>query len=78
MCFLCYCHILIIVILDKKLLTVGYSNQLGMKMKNLQLLSLIALLTISLAACNTIEGAGQDIEAGGDAIEGSARETKGY
>jgi entericidin B len=47
-------------------------------MKNLQLLSLIALLTISLAACNTIEGAGQDIEAGGDAIEGSARETKGY
>lgn len=47
-------------------------------MKNLKLLSLITLLTISLAACNTIEGAGQDIEAGGDAIEDSARETKRY
>lgn len=47
-------------------------------MKNLKLLTLITLLTISLAACNTIEGAGQDIEAGGEAIEESASETKGY
>lgn len=30
----------------------------------------------ALSACNTIEGAGRDIEATGDAIEGAAQDTK--
>lgn len=32
---------------------------------------------IFLSACNTIEGAGRDIEATGDAIEGTAQDAKG-
>ena len=31
-----------------------------------------------LAACNTIEGAGKDVEAAGDAVEDTARENKNY
>ena len=31
---------------------------------------------LMLAACNTIEGMGEDIEAAGDAISGSASKTK--
>jgi len=41
-------------------------------MKTLIRLSLIALL-LSLAACNTVRGIGQDIEKAGSAIEKSAR-----
>jgi predicted small secreted protein len=33
---------------------------------------------LSLTACNTIEGAGADIEAAGDAIEDSASDSKNY
>lgn len=36
--------------------------------------SIIALFAVS--ACNTIEGAGRDIEATGDAIEHTAEDTK--
>jgi entericidin B len=43
---------------------------------NTLLLALICAFTLS--ACNTMEGAGQDIEAAGEAIEGEAREHKGY
>ena len=32
----------------------------------------------SLAGCNTIEGAGQDIQQGGKAIKDEAREHKSY
>lgn len=40
---------------------------------------LMALLfTLGLAGCNTMEGAGQDMEAAGDAIEDSASENKNY
>lgn len=35
-----------------------------------------ALLLGLLAACNTIEGAGQDIEAGGQAISETSREVQ--
>jgi len=36
-----------------------------------------ALATVSvLSACNTIEGAGKDVEAGGRAVKNEARETK--
>lgn len=31
-----------------------------------------------LAACNTIEGAGKDVEAAGSAVEESAKENKNY
>lgn len=37
-----------------------------------------ALFSLSLAACNTIDGLGRDARAAGDAISGAARETKGY
>jgi entericidin B len=30
----------------------------------------------TLAACNTVEGAGKDVEAGGRAVKNEARETK--
>jgi predicted small secreted protein len=41
-------------------------------------LGLVALLGLvpALSACNTISGAGQDVEAAGQAIEKSAEETK--
>ena len=32
----------------------------------------------SLAGCNTMEGAGKDIERGGEAIKNEARENKSY
>ncbi len=32
----------------------------------------------SLAGCNTMEGAGKDIERGGEAIKNEARENKRY
>jgi len=34
------------------------------------------LLFAGLAACNTVEGAGQDVESGGEAISETARETE--
>ncbi|WP_334120404.1 entericidin A/B family lipoprotein [Limnobacter sp.] len=37
---------------------------------------LLALSTLSLSACNTVEGMGKDIKAGGEAIERSADENK--
>jgi entericidin B len=41
-------------------------------------LLLAALLAPALTACNTMEGAGQDMEAAGDAISDSAEDNKGY
>lgn len=37
---------------------------------------LLALSALSLAACNTVEGVGQDLKAGGEAIERTADENK--
>ncbi|VWX36094.1 entericidin A/B family lipoprotein [Limnobacter sp. 130] len=37
---------------------------------------LLALSALSLSACNTIEGMGKDIKAGGEAIERTADENK--
>jgi predicted small secreted protein len=40
------------------------------------LIALAALMAAgSLAACNTVEGAGRDIQTAGDAIEETAQET---
>lgn len=40
------------------------------------LLALLGMLTIGLAACNTIEGAGQDVKAAGNAVERAAQDAK--
>ncbi|MDX2223324.1 MAG: entericidin A/B family lipoprotein [Rhodospirillaceae bacterium] len=40
------------------------------------LIAAAAVATIALSACNTIEGAGQDIESTGKAIERSADDNK--
>ena len=37
---------------------------------------LLMLGVVSVSACNTIEGAGKDVEATGDAIKDEAREHK--
>ncbi len=36
----------------------------------------LALTVLSLAACNTIEGAGRDLSAAGQAVAKSARDAK--
>ncbi len=42
------------------------------------LISTLALITlVSITACNTMEGAGQDIQAGGNKLERSADKHKG-
>lgn len=41
-------------------------------------LLLLAVLSAPLAACNTIAGAGEDVEAAGDAVERSAERNKHY
>ena len=38
--------------------------------------TLSVLVLAGLAACNTVEGAGQDVQAGGDAISDTAREAE--
>jgi len=43
--------------------------------KTVKILALLAIPAM-LAACNTVEGAGQDIKAGGHAIEKSADANK--
>lgn len=37
---------------------------------------LLGMGMLSLSACNTIEGAGKDVKAGGAAVEEAARESK--
>ena len=37
---------------------------------------LLGLLLLAASACNTMEGAGEDIQSGGEAIERSAEDTK--
>ncbi len=41
-------------------------------MKKLILIALFALLPLALTACNTVEGMGEDITAGGRAIDRAA------
>jgi entericidin B len=50
-------------------------------MKSIRAMSLLAIFALALAAaglsaCNTVEGAGKDIEATGDAIKDTARDAK--
>jgi entericidin B len=48
--------------------------------KLFQALSLIAMAiaAVALTGCNTVEGAGKDIKAGGQAIEKAADRNKSY
>lgn len=39
---------------------------------------LMAVIAAPLAACNTMEGLGQDTEAAGDKLEDAARDNKTY
>jgi len=38
----------------------------------------LAVPTVTLTACNTVEGAGKDIQKGGEAIKEEAQEHKNY
>lgn len=38
----------------------------------------LASAAVSMTGCNTMEGAGKDIEKGGEAIKDEARENKNY
>lgn len=42
-------------------------------MKNWTRLAALTLLTLTLAACNTVEGIGRDLGQAGDTIEDAAR-----
>jgi entericidin B len=42
-----------------------------------RLLALLAMLAVlSLGACNTFRGVGEDVEAGGEAISGAAQDSE--
>ena len=41
-------------------------------MKNFVIGLLLALTTLSLTACNTVRGAGQDVEEAGEAVQDAA------
>ncbi len=39
-------------------------------------IALVSLCVISLSACNTVEGAGKDVKATGQAVENAAKDAK--
>jgi len=40
------------------------------------LIALLGMSVLSLTACNTVEGAGKDVKASGQAIENTAKDAK--
>jgi predicted small secreted protein len=40
------------------------------------MLALIGVFALSVSACNTVEGAGKDVKAGGQAVENAAKDAK--
>jgi len=40
------------------------------------LIALLGLAVMSLTACNTVEGAGKDVKATGQAVENAAKDSK--
>lgn len=46
--------------------------------KSLMCLGLLAVLTAPLAACNTMEGLGEDTQAAGRGLENAADDNKSY
>jgi len=47
----------------------------GSEMKAL-LMALLGFAVLSLSACNTVEGAGKDVKATGQAVENAAKDAK--
>ena len=45
-------------------------------MENFRYLGAVLILAFGLSACNTVEGIGEDVEAGGEAISETAEDTK--
>ncbi|KCZ86734.1 small secreted protein [Hyphomonas hirschiana VP5] len=45
-------------------------------MKKTMTIPLLALGAVFLVACNTVEGVGEDVQAGGEAIEDTAQATE--
>ena len=45
-------------------------------MKNWMKLAAASVFALSIAACNTVEGVGRDVEEVGDAVEDTAEENK--
>jgi predicted small secreted protein len=41
--------------------------------KSIQAALLALTATLALSACNTVEGAGKDVQSAGEAVEGSAK-----
>jgi entericidin B len=59
----------------------GYANvELLLKESFMKLTAFVLsiLMALSLAACNTMEGVGEDMGAAGDAIDREAEESKNY
>lgn len=46
--------------------------------KMLLILSFLVVSVITVSACNTVEGLGEDTRALGDAITGASRDSRGY
>ena len=49
------------------------TKQTSIDKKGLGFAGLVLAATLSLAACNTVEGVGKDVESTGEAIEESAK-----
>ncbi|AHB07092.1 MULTISPECIES: entericidin A/B family lipoprotein [Pandoraea] len=45
-------------------------------MKRLIAIALLSGFALGLAGCNTVQGAGKDVERGGEAIQGAAERNK--
>lgn len=48
----------------------------SLELKPLGMAALLGAATLSLAACNTVQGAGQDIQSGGEVIEDVAKDVE--
>jgi predicted small secreted protein len=46
------------------------------RVKSAVILAIALAGTLAVSACNTMEGAGKDIKAGGNAVEDTARDAK--
>jgi len=57
-------------------LSAGINSYEYRKLKSVYFLLLAMAYAVTMTGCNTIEGAGQDIQRGGKAIEDKAQEHK--
>lgn len=59
--------------LDKNIRITFQSDPVGEIMKNKAILAVLLAITALSAGCNTVSGAGKDIERGGEKIQGAAK-----